>query len=315
MKSERTLIIICRGEHDLADFSEIALKVAAMAPDIRPVVLRARSPQQLPPGGMWMNPVLIVALCNSFDLEPQRGAVLRQQRIYKTDQYQLFLKAGLPTPKTAVFKFGMTPDPALFGDYVILKPLRINSKGLGIHLVRTRRVAALKPELFKASHPIHNDIYLIQQFIDTGDYPTHFRVETLLGEALCCRTIFSTVKRPSLLASDRTLLDGQVASNAVVRGSNHTAPARDDEVISFAKRISETLPDVPLQGCDVLREAGTGKLYALECNPGGNSWAFGAPDGENARQAFGGKQGMIDHMGAWDAAARALIARTRMDAR
>lgn len=314
MMSERTLIIICRNEHDLADFNEIALKVAAMAPDIRPVVLRARG-GQLTPAGLWSKPALVVALCNSFDLEPQRGAVLRQQRIYKTDQYQLFLKAGLPTPKTGVFKFGMKPDPAMFGDYVILKPLRINSKGLGIHLVRTKRVAALKPELFNASHPIHNDVYLIQQFIDTGDYPTHFRVETLLGEALCCRTIFSSIKRPSLLASDRTLLDGQVASNAVVKGSNHTAAARDEEVIAFAKRISETLPDVPLQGCDVLREAGTGKLYALECNPGGNSWAFSAPDGENAREAFGGKQGMIDHLGAWDAAARALVARTRKDAR
>lgn len=312
--SERTLIIICRNEHDLADFKEIARKVEAMAPDIEAVALRARG-GQLPPAGLWSKPVLLVALCNSFDLEPQRGTVLRQLRIYKTDQYQLFLKAGLPTPKTGVFKFGMKPDAAQFGDYVILKPLRINSKGLGIHLVRTKRIAALKPELFNASHPIHNDIYLIQQFIDTGDYPTHFRVETLLGEALCCRTIFSSVKRPSLLASDRTLLDGQVASNAVIKGSNHTAAARDEEVIAFARLISATLPDVPLQGCDVLREAATGKLYALECNPGGNSWAFSAPDGENARQAFGGKQGMIDHLGAWDAAARALIARTRKDAR
>lgn len=311
---ERTAIIICRNEHDLADFKEIARKVEALAPDIETVVLRARAGQP-PPAGAWTKPVLIVALCNSFDLEPRRGTVLRQQLIYKTDQYQLFLKAGLPTPKTGVFKFGMKPDPALFGDYVILKPLRINSKGLGIHLVRTTRIAALKPEFFKASHPIHNDIYLIQQFIDTGDYPTHFRVEILLGEALCCRTIFTSVKRPSLLASDRTLLDGQVASNAVVKGSNHTAPARDDEVIAFAKRISDVLPDVPLQGCDVLREAGSGKLYALECNPGGNSWAFSAPDGENARQAFGGKQNMIDHLGAWDVAARALIARTRKDAR
>lgn len=312
--SARAAIIICRNEHDLADFKEIAHKIAALAPDIETVVLKARA-GQLPPAGVWSKPVLIVALCNSFDLEPRRGTVLRQQLIYKTDQYQLFLKAGLPTPKTGVFKFGMKPDPALFGDYVILKPLRINSKGLGIHLVRTKRIAALKPELFKASHPIHNDIYLIQQFIDTGDYPTHFRVETLCGEALCCRTIFTSVKRPSLLASDRTLLDGQVASNAVVNGSNHTAPARDDEVIAFARRISAALPDVPLQGCDVLREAGSGKLYALECNPGGNSWAFSAPDGENARQAFGGKQNMIDHLGAWDAAARALIARTRKDAR
>jgi hypothetical protein len=309
-----TLIIICRNEYDEPDFQVIAQKVAALAPDIRPVVLRAWS-RKLPPGDLWSRPVLTVAFCGVFDLVPQRGTVLRAKTIYKTDQYQLFLKAGLRTPKTGVFKFGMTPDPAEFGDHVILKPLRINSKGLGIHLVRTKRVGALTPQLFKASHPIHKDIYLVQQFIDTGEYPTHFRVETLLGEALCCRTIFSAVKRPSLDASDRTLLDGVVASNAVTAGSNKTAAAKDDEVIAFARRMDLAIPDCPLKGCDVLREAKTGKLYALECNPGGNSWAFSSPDGENARQAFGGKQGMIDHLGAWDAAARGLIERTRGDAR
>lgn len=309
---ERSLIIICRGEHDLADFREIAARMEAVAPDIRPVVL-TRS-QQLPPADIWTKPVLVVAFCNSFGLVPQRGTVLRQRPVYKSDQYQLFLNAGLATPKTGVFKFGMAPDTAQFGEFVILKPLRINSKGEGIHLVRTKRVAALKPHLFKPSHPIHHDIYLIQQFVDTGDHPTHFRVETLLGEALCCRTIFTSIKRPPLMASDRTLFEANVASNAVIRGSNHTAPARDEEVIGFARQMDRILPDVPLKGCDVLREAGTGKLFALECNPGGNSWAFGAPDGENARAAFGGKRGMIDHMGAWDAAARALIARTRRDA-
>jgi len=309
-----TLIIICRGEHDAADFRVIAEKVAALAPDIRPVVIQALS-SRLPPGDLWSRPALVVALCNTFDLIPQRGTVLKARRIFKTDQYQLFLKAGLATPKTRVFKFGMKLEASEFSDHVILKPLRINSKGLGIHLVRTKRVGALKPDLFKPSHPIHHDIYLVQQFIDTGDYPTHYRVETLLGEALCCRTIFSSVKRPSLEASDRTLLDGTVASNTVAPGSNRTAPAKDDEVIAFARQMDQAIPDCPLKGCDVLREAGTGKLYALECNPGGNSWAFGAPDGENARQAFGGKQGMIDHLGAWDAAARGLIRRTRADAK
>jgi hypothetical protein len=79
--------------------------------------------------------------------------------------------------------------------------------------------------------------------------------------------------------------------------------------------MDRALPNIPLKGCDILREAVTGRLYALECNAGGNTWAFNSPDGENARQAFGSKQGMIDHLGAWDAAARGLINRTRADAR
>jgi hypothetical protein len=308
-----TLIIVCRNEHDQPDFEAIAEKVAEQAPDIKPFVLRSGSRQSVPED-LWLRPVLVVAFASIFALVPKRGTVLRNRRIFKTDQYQIFRKAGLATPKTGVFQFGMKLDPAEWSDYVILKPLRINSSGLGIHLVRTRRLAALTADAFKANHPIHKDIYLVQQFIDTGDCPAHFRVETLLGEALCCRTISTSVRRPPLAASDKTLFGATVASNAVTRGSNQTAPARDDEVIAFARLMDQALPDIPLKGCDVLREAGTGKLYALECNAGGNSWAFNSPDGDNARQAFGGKQGMIDHLGAWDAAARGLINRTRADA-
>src|SRR4051812_27586514 len=127
-----TLIIICRNEHDEADFKIIAQRLSEQAPDIRPVVLKAWS-RKLPPGDLWSKPVLIVAFCSAFQLIPQRGTVLRSRPIYKTDQYQLFLEAGLATPKTGVFKFVMKPDPAEWSDYVILKPLRINSKGLGVH--------------------------------------------------------------------------------------------------------------------------------------------------------------------------------------
>lgn len=307
------LIIISRNKFDEPDLREIAQKVNEQARDIIPVVVRSGVVQPLP-DVIWQRRVLVVAFCPTFALVPKRGTVLRSLPILKTDQYQFFRKAGLATPKTDIFKFGMTLDPNEWSDYVILKPLRINSKGLGIHLVRTRRIGALKPDTFKANHPIHKDIYVVQQFIDTGDYPTHFRVETLLGEPLCCRTIFSSVKRPPLAASDGTLLEGKVASNAVTKGSNYTKPARDDDVIAFARQMDLALPRIPLKGCDVLKEAGTGKLYALECNPGGNSWAFNSPDGDNARDAFGGKQGMIDHLGAWDAAARAFINRTRAEA-
>jgi hypothetical protein len=309
-----TLVIICKNEHDEPDMRVIAQKVAEQAPDIAPTVVRAASRRPLP-DEVWLRPSLTVAFANMFALAPKRGVLLRVRPILKTDQYTLFRKAGLATPKTGVFKFGMKPDPGEWSDYVILKPLRINSKGLGIHLVRTLRVPALTKDTFKANHPIHKDVYLIQQFIDTGDYPMHYRVETMLGEALCCRTIFSSVKRPSLAASDRTLLDGKVASNAVGGGSNKTAPARDEDIIAFAREMDRALPDLPLKGCDVLKEAGTGKLYALECNAGGNVWAFSSPDGDNARQAFGSKQEMVDHLGAWDAAARGLINRTRADAR
>jgi hypothetical protein len=38
--------------------------------------------------------------------------------------------------------------------------------------------------------------------------------------------------------------------------------------------VYRAAPFIPLQGCDFIREAGTGKLYALKFNPGGNTWHF-----------------------------------------
>jgi len=38
-----TLIIICRNEHEEADFKVIAQRLSQQAPDIRPVVLKAWS--------------------------------------------------------------------------------------------------------------------------------------------------------------------------------------------------------------------------------------------------------------------------------
>ena len=76
-----------------------------------------------------------------------------------------------------------------------------------------------------------------------------------------------------------------------------------------------TQPGIPLQGLDILRDPGNGKLYALESNCGGNTWAFSSKIGEKARRIFGGSGPMIDQFGAWDIVADALIKRTRAEAR
>ncbi len=45
-------------------------------------------------------------------------------------------------------------------------------------------------------------------------------------------------------------------------------------MLALAKAAHDALPEIPLKGCDILREASTGALYVIELNSGGNTWHF-----------------------------------------
>ena len=49
---------------------------------------------------------------------------------------------------------------------------------------------------------------------------------------------------------------------------------RDTDILDLASWTYSALPEIALQGVDILREASSGKLYVLEANPGGNTWIF-----------------------------------------
>ena len=48
----------------------------------------------------------------------------------------------------------------------------------------------------------------------------------------------------------------------------------DADVMPVAKAAARAIPEVPLKGCDILRDERTGRVYVLELNPGGNTWHF-----------------------------------------
>jgi hypothetical protein len=206
----------------------------------------------------------------------------------------------------------MKLDPGIWGNFVVLNPMHINSHGEGIHLVRTAGVSALTLETFPQDHPIRKDEYIVQQFIDTGDFPSHYRVLSFLGEALSFRRNFMTIKRPPLDASDEDLMRGSIVSNFDAEGGG-TELVADPDVLDFARRMHAAMPGIPLQGLDILRNVEDGKLYALESNCGGNTWVFSSEAGEKARR-FLGNGPMIKQFGAWDIAADALIRHTRAQA-
>jgi len=87
----------------------------------------------------------------------------------------------------------------------------------------------------------------------------------------------------------------------------------DKDILALAARIYEAVPEVPVQGCDIVREARTGKLFVLEANLGGNTWGLSSPSGREAQ----GRSGLdyYSQFDALDVVADELIKRTRAEAR
>ena len=99
---------------------------------------------------------------------------------------------------------------------------------------------------------------------------------------------------------------------------------QEPDIIALAEQVGAAFPSIPLLAIDILREAGTGKLFVLECNPGGNTWHFSSRIGEKLRLGFGNaavngperahkiaRRMFMDQYGAFDIVARTLVEKTQ----
>jgi hypothetical protein len=111
--------------------------------------------------------------------------------------------------------------------------------------------------------------------------------------------------RPDLYVAPPDVLSVAVASNS---GPRDRIMTDDPEILAFARRMHQAMPDVPLQGLDILREQGSGRLYAIESNPGGNTWHFSSMLAAKMREEMGnGREILLKQFGAMEVAARALV--------
>jgi hypothetical protein len=88
----------------------------------------------------------------------------------------------------------------------------------------------------------------------------------------------------------RPLLDpGSFAGQSVVSSGNGCTftLTSDPDVLELAERAHAALPRVPLLGVDIVREAGSGRLFVLELNSLGYTWHFSSPSGSRLQQQFG----------------------------
>jgi hypothetical protein len=88
----------------------------------------------------------------------------------------------------------------------------------------------------------------------------------------------------------------------------------DADILELARRTYSALPEIPLQGVDIIREAKSGKLYVLEANPGGNTWIFSKGEMTARLKKSLGVECLTDQFDAFRTAAKVLVERTRAEA-
>lgn len=307
-----TLIVIHqRGADYERDFAEICGKVQSLDPEIAAYAADTHTRTPLP-SSEWQRPTLVVALQNQFHLKVARGTVLHNHEIEKLVQGQILRRSGLPAPPAVPFRFGMKLDPILFGEFVLLKPMdfRLMSKGKGVQVMRRTRLESFRPTDMPMDHFLRQDKkgYIVQKLVNTGRYPTTYRVATFMGEVLYGLRYQSLDESPELTSPDSVI----EAGNFTQKGHKSIELFADEELFSLARRVAGAFEKVPLLGIDFVRDCKSAQPFVLEVNSGGNTWHFASPMwAERRRQSPELIRGMKRQLSAFDAAARGLAETTR----
>ena len=121
----------------------------------------------------------------------------------------------------------------------------------------------------------------IQPYIEHSEngYPTEYRVLTLLGRVpYSARNSWAVARQP--LGEIAANPNGVIASNN--KNFGRLRKVWDDpEIIALGEQAASAFPECPVLGADVLRDAGTKKLYVMEVNPTGKVWHFSSPSAIN----------------------------------
>jgi hypothetical protein len=312
---ERHLILVhTPGYQDVEDFNEIARKVQERAPNIEVFVASNNIRSSVTRRRASRLPTLIFSPGNLLEFSPARGKIYAGSPIPKLEQIARFRSAGLPVPATAEITPNAVLPEAEFGSHVVIKP-GFSQASHGHHMTLMRREAVrFRPrETYPEDHPGRYGPMFAQQFVDTGPFVNHDRVLTLFGTPLLAFKTTATAPRPPLDSPDDVLSkmpvkarrrDGLIARELLW----------DADVLDLARRAYTALPEIPLQGIDIIRETGSGRLYVLEANPGGNTWIFSKGDMTTRLIKALGVGRLTDQFDAFTIAARVLIERTIAEA-
>jgi hypothetical protein len=305
------LILHTQDQQALSDCEAVKTKIEARAPDIEVRIGSNDRPSADVARWQVTRPSLVFSPFRLLAYRPPGGAVYAGSLMGKIAECARLEDYDLPVPRTARLLPDLRLDPAIWGDYVIVKPVA-GLRGRNIRLIRTSDVAGR----FAALTDNARRRMLVQQFIehiDAENYPISCRVLTLFGEPLCQVELTWTEPRLSLaeLAAGPA---GRIATNA------EGAPKQGrlikiPEILALARRVAAAFPEIPCLGQDIIRQTGTGKLYILETNPSGAIWHLSsATYAQRPDHTPEHLQAQYTQFNALDVAANQLIARTRAEA-
>jgi len=315
MTVERHLVLVhTPGFQDVGDFEEIARKVREFAPDIEVFIAYDEIPSSVTRRRAGRKPTLVVSPGKLIEFRPLRGKIYAGTAIPKLEQLARFRAAGLPVPASMEITPGVVLPEAEFGSHVVIKPgYSQASHGRAMTLMRREMVRFRPQHEYPEDHPGHYASMFVQRFIDTGLFINHYRVLTLFGVPLLSFKTAATWERPPLDSPDEVLEKFNVKARRL-EGRLARELTRDPDILELAKRVAVALPEIPLQGIDIVREAATGKLFVLEANPGGNTWIFSKGDMTRRLEKALGVARLGDPFDAFTTAAKVLIERTRLEA-
>ena len=295
------------GKHSHDDIQAISSRILAIAPEIKIFgVLPTHGPDSIPDED-WQRPTLTVSFGRVRDFIPRRGPVYENRFVPKLEQFRRLRAAGVDTPHTAPYRQGMELDPGQWGAFVIMKPSdrELTSTGTHLQVFRTR---SLSGRILPEDHASRKAPMLLQQWIDSGENMTCYRCLTLFGAVLYGSVSRSTDPRPDLESPDEMIEAMRAESD---RGNN--LACNDPDLMAFAARMAEAFPRHPILGCDIIREAGTGRFYAIEVNAGGNVWHFSSQRTAPWR-THDNNEKLKRYFSSFDVAAEVLARKTRTEA-
>jgi hypothetical protein len=306
----RNLVIVhTPNAQALSDWEEVKSRIEASAPDIEVRIVDNRARNSVTRRWQVSRPSLVFSPCPLEEYRPAGGKIYAGRFMPKDQELQRMREAGLPVPETTL----LTPDLNLsigeWGECVVVKP-DDGHGGIGVRVVRVEELPRRYAELTDGGRIR----MLVQRYIDNNDADRHhvsYRVLTLFGREIYAGVSYWRGPRRSLdeLADDPASMIIRKRADP----DRHWELTFDEDVIGLARSVDRAFPESPVLGVDVVRDAGSGRLYAMECHPNGfvwhlSSWIFQQPHFSSLRHDT------YRQFGALARTAELLIERTRAEA-
>lgn len=291
-----------------ADFETIKRHVEELAPDIEVFIVSNETPSSYTRRKAAARPSLVFSPIRLLAFAPGRGKVYAGKPMSKLVEMQKLAAGGMRVPRFTEIRPGTVLSPEDYGPHTIVKASYAYAAwGQGIELQLTENVRYRPPEDYPQDHPGRRASMVAQAYIDCG-HAMSCRVLTLFGAP-----IFSYLRR----ATKPLALAGKVEPFAVPdflpAPPDMTAHVtQEPDMLAFAAKAYEAMPEVALQACDILRDK-EGGLHLLEINPGGGTWMFSSRNAQVYKDRLG-TDDLAAYFDAFRVCARVLVERTRAEA-